>query len=124
VLFSIFTAHYAVSISSQLPFYYHHGILFFAWTIVFLAFYGFFTNEINKLIGNTMASNYIKWLGKNVTIMYFIQWVIIGNIATEVYKTVSSPVYLVVSYLVILFVSSALCWMYLKIRKQKEASTN
>lgn len=123
VLFSIFTTHYAVAVSSQLPLYYHHGIKFFLWTLLFLAFYGFFANEINKLIGNTMVLNYIKWLGRNVTAMYFIQWVIIGNIATEVYKTVSSPLYLVVAYLAILLVSSALCWMYLKTRKPKEALT-
>ena len=124
VLFFVFTSKYAVSISSQLPLYYHHGIKFFLWTIVFLAFYGFFANEINKLIGNTIVLNYIKWLGRNVTAMYFIQWVIIGNIATEVYKTVSSPVSLVVAYVVILIVSSALCWMYLKIRKQQETIAN
>jgi len=121
ILFSVFTARYAVSISSQLSLYYHHGIKFFLWTLLFLCFHGFFANEINKLIGNTIALKYIKWLGKNVTAMYFIQWVIIGNIATEVYKTVSSPVYLVMAYIAILIVSSALCWMYLKIRKQKEA---
>ena len=121
VLFSIFTARYAVSVSYQLPLYYHHGIKFFLWTIVFLAFYGFFANEINKLIGDTIVLKYIKWLSRNVTTMYFIQWVIIGNIATEVYKTVSSPVYLVAAYVIILLMSSALCWMYLKIRKQQEA---
>lgn len=117
ILFSVFTARYVVSISSQLLLYYHHGILFFLWTFLFLAFYGFFINEINKLIGNTIVLRYLKWLGENVTIIYFIQWVIIGNIATEIYKTVFSPVYLVLAYIAILLVSSSLCWVYLKIRK-------
>ncbi|MHB8258896.1 MAG: heparan-alpha-glucosaminide N-acetyltransferase domain-containing protein [Bacteroidia bacterium] len=123
ILFSVFTTRYAVSISSQLSLYYHHGIKFFLWTLLFLAFYGLFADEINKIIGNTIVLKYLKWLGRNVTVMYFIQWVIIGNITTEVYKTVSSPVYLVMAYIVILLVSSGLCWMYLKIKKQQKALT-
>jgi uncharacterized membrane protein len=41
LLFGMFTIHYAVSISSDLASYYHHGILFFLWVILFLSFYCF-----------------------------------------------------------------------------------
>jgi hypothetical protein len=27
------------------------------------------------------------WLGKNITLFYIIQWLIIGNIATAIYQT-------------------------------------
>ena len=118
ILFLAFTMHYAVSISSQLPLYYHHGIKFFLWTVLFLSFYSFFANEINKLNGNTIVLNYIKWLGKNVTVMYFIQWVIIGNIATEIYKTITDPFYLILYFLGIVLISSCLCYATVKVRER------
>jgi uncharacterized membrane protein YhdT len=29
----------------------------------------------------------VKWIGKEVTILYVIQWLIIGNIATSIFRT-------------------------------------
>ncbi|MBC7861885.1 MAG: DUF1624 domain-containing protein, partial [Bacteroidia bacterium] len=54
ILFLAFTIRYAVSISSDLQLYYHHGIIFALWTFLFLAFYCFFVNETDKLIGKTV----------------------------------------------------------------------
>jgi hypothetical protein len=31
--------------------------------------------------------NFFCWIGKNITIFYVIQWLIIGNIATAIYQT-------------------------------------
>jgi len=30
---------------------------------------------------------FLRWLGKNITVFYVIQWLIIGNIATAIYQT-------------------------------------
>ena len=36
---------------------------------------------------STYAGTFLKWLGKNITLFYIIQWLIIGNIATAIYQT-------------------------------------
>ncbi|TXT32874.1 MAG: putative membrane protein, partial [Chitinophagaceae bacterium] len=82
LLFLSFTFDYGLNISSNLLSYYHHGILFFIWVIAFVMGHAFFVNEINHYLGNTIVFKLIRWMGKNVTIIYIIQWIIIGNIST------------------------------------------
>ncbi|MES2140400.1 MAG: heparan-alpha-glucosaminide N-acetyltransferase domain-containing protein [Bacteroidota bacterium] len=117
LLFLALTIHYAITISSDLPAYYHHGLIFFLWVISFLFFYSFFINEIDKRFGTIILFVYLKWLGKNITIVYIIQWIIIGNSATEIYKTVSDPLYLALWFASVLLVSSGICYWWLKIRE-------
>lgn len=116
--FMLFTINYAISISSELQLYYHHGLLFFLWSILFLLFYGFFIYEFHAFFGMTKLLNYLKWLGKNVTLIYIIQWIIIGNIATEIYKTVSSPIFLLAYFVAILGFSSAIAYFNYKIKEK------
>jgi uncharacterized membrane protein len=115
-LFLIFTGIYAVSVASDLQVYYHHGIQFFLWVIVFLVFYGFFTNELQQVAGGKVIFNYLEWLGRNITLIYVIQWILIGNIATEIYRTVASPAYLIISFFAILSVSSLIGYGYLRLK--------
>jgi surface polysaccharide O-acyltransferase-like enzyme len=35
----------------------------------------------------TNVGNFLIWLGRNITSFYVIQWLIIGNIATEIFQT-------------------------------------
>lgn len=116
LLFMAFTILYAISISSDLQAYYHHGFLFFLWTSIFLAFYSFFVNQINIIAGNFILVKYVKWLGKNVTLIYVIQWVIIGNYATEIYKTISSPIYLLSSFVLVLSIASLLGYVFIRVK--------
>ncbi len=127
LLFLIFTIGYSISISSSVtpelclnPFesqrYYHHGLIFFLWVILFLSFYSFFINEIEKKFGNSIVFKYIKWLGKNITMVYVIQWIIIGNIATEIFKTVASPSILFLCFLAVTGVSSGICYLWINIK--------
>lgn len=116
ILFLTLTIQYAITISSDLPAYYHHGLIFFLWVISFLFFYSFFINEIDKILGATILFVYLKWLGKNITIVYIIQWIIIGNIATEIYKTVSAPLHLLLWFASVLLISSGICYAWIKIK--------
>jgi hypothetical protein len=50
--------------------------------------------------------------------MYVIQWVIIGNVATEVYKTISSPLYIVMIFVVVLIAASAIGYLSLLLKNQ------
>lgn len=85
----IYTFSFAFQITSNLPEYYHHGILFYLWSLAFMAILtlGFFGLE--KTAGNMKPVLFVKWLGVNVTTVYIFQWLIIGNIATAVFKTMN-----------------------------------
>jgi hypothetical protein len=116
LLFFAFTIKYAIDVSSNLQQYYHHGLLFFIWVILFCLFYALLIHELNSHIGESIIFKYLKWLGKHVTLIYAIQWIIIGNIATEIYKTVSNPIYLAAWFIGIVFVTSGFTYLVLKLR--------
>lgn len=118
LVFFVSTINYTVSTSSNLTLYYHQDSLFFLWTFIFSLFYSLFIHEINTWLGKTWIFLYFKWLGRHVTLVYVIQWIIIGNIATEIYKTVSSPIYLVGWYVVIISIASGLTYLILKIKSK------
>ncbi|MGZ3863280.1 MAG: heparan-alpha-glucosaminide N-acetyltransferase domain-containing protein [Bacteroidia bacterium] len=111
-----FTFKNAVLVSSDLDKYYHHGLIFFLWVMIFLSVYGLLASETAKRFGENTFLKYLKWLGKNVTVIYIIQWIITGNIATEIYKTVTSPVQLAGWYFGILSFSSILTYLFLKLK--------
>ena len=85
----IFTADYAVGISHSLGNYYHHDAVFYSWSLSFVVLWAFLVSFAESAAGNTIVFRYVKWLGANVTGIYVFQWLIIGNIATSVYKTQS-----------------------------------
>ena len=60
---------------------------------------------------------YITWLGKNVTLIYVIQWIIVGNIGTAIYKTVVSPLYIGLSVLGVIVVSSGVGYLVLRVKR-------
>jgi uncharacterized membrane protein len=116
--FMALTINYAISISSNLTLYYHHSLIFMLWVLLFLAFYSLLINEINMLIGGSFLFKYFKWLGENVTLIYVIQWIIIGNLATSIYKTISNPLNLLFYFMGILIMSSGIGYLILKIRNR------
>ncbi len=116
--FMALTINYAISISSNLPLYYHHSLIFMFWVILFLALYSLLINEVNKLIGDSFLFKYLKWLGENVTLIYVIQWIIIGNLATNIYKTISNPLTLLYYFMGILIFSSGVGYFILKIKSK------
>ena len=67
--------------------YYHHGILFFCWVILFLLSYLVLVNLMEATSGDKMVAGMIKWIGQKVTTLYVIQWLIIGNLATWLYRS-------------------------------------
>jgi hypothetical protein len=70
------------------------------------------------LIGGSFLFKYFKWLGENVTLIYVIQWIIIGNLATSIYKTISNPLNLLFYFMGILIMSSGIGYLILKIRNR------
>ena len=81
------TLNYGIEIAADLKNYYHHDWLYSLWVVQFLILMVYLTEKIEMLLGKSNLLVYIKWLGKNVTAVYVFQWIIIGNIATALYKT-------------------------------------
>lgn len=111
-IFLIFTIPYALKVSSDLPQYYHHGSVFFLWTLFFLLLFLFWMYQLERFAGKTVLLKSIKWLGQNVTVAYVIQWILIGNIATAIYKTVDSYWLLAVFFVSVLVVTCLLTFLY------------
>ena len=101
---------WAFQISVYLPLYYHHGLIFFIWGLFFCMLWIFAFRFIVEKAGNSKILQYLKWLGRHVTMAYVIQWLVIGNIATAIYRTL--PVYMFWIFLaVVIVVTSALVYI-------------
>jgi uncharacterized membrane protein len=101
-VFLYFTLYNAIETASDLQNYYHHGMQFVIWTGLFLILITTIASKIEVTLSNTFLVKKLKWLGKNVTAIYIGQWIIIGNIGTEIFHTIDSPLLLVASYIGIL----------------------
>lgn len=82
--------------------YYHHDIRFFLWTIPFMLLYLWFVKLVSDKYNDNYVFQKLVFIGKNVTLFYVIQWVIIGNIATEIYQTQSELGFVIWTLLVLL----------------------
>jgi uncharacterized membrane protein len=110
---------YGLDVSSDLDIYYHHDFVFFLYTVCFLIFWLFITNGIARLPENPV-SDFLAWTGINVTAAYVVQWLVIGNIATSIYKTQSWSA-LVLWFIFVLMVMSGgvMLWNHIKKNRQK-----
>ena len=104
--------------------YYHHGISYFVWVVLFLSIYLIIIKFVEKYTLNSFIVKFIRWAGRNVTAVYVIQWLIIGNIATIIYKT--QNIYQnIMWFVVITTVTCLITWAWTKIidcRNKKEES--
>jgi uncharacterized membrane protein len=109
ILLLAVTFGFGLSISSVLDDYYHHTIVFVIWTMAFLAFWLILFTYLDQFFGKSEVFVYLRWVGKNVTVFYVVQWLIIGNIATEVYRT--QPLFqLILWFAAIMLVTSAMVY--------------
>ena len=114
----LFTLKWAINIASNLEIYYHHNIIFFAWIIAFIIAFTLIVKLIDKNI-KSIILEYIKWIGKYVTEFYIIQWIVIGNIATAIYKTQSIG-YLTLWYMAIII----FCTLFIRFILKKKITQN
>ncbi len=71
----------------KLESYYHHTFLYSLWALGIIILWSLFLRFLLQRFPATLPGNFLIWLGKNITLFYVIQWLIIGNIATEIYQT-------------------------------------
>ena len=78
---------WGINTTINLPAYYNHTFWFSLWAIGIVILWVLLLRFLLNKFPNTTAGNFLQWLGKNITLFYVIQWLIIGNIATSVYQT-------------------------------------
>jgi hypothetical protein len=59
------------------------------WVSAFLIVWTTLVSVVERRAGGIAVMRYLKWLGRNVTAAYVFQWLLIGNIATALYRTQS-----------------------------------
>lgn len=80
---------FGFSSTIYLPTYYHHTFTYWLWAMGIIILWGSLIRYLVHRFPQTYIGNFLQWLGKNITLFYVIQWLIIGNIATAIYQTQS-----------------------------------
>lgn len=117
LLVMIYTFDYGFTISTYLSFYYHHHLVFFLWATGFMVLWFYLIFRAEKIFSKTLFFKHLRFMGKNVTVIYIIQWLIIGNLGTAIYKTMSLSQCLL-WFGAITLTTSLLTYIYLLIRKK------
>jgi len=110
---SFITISYGINSSSNLMNYYHHDWIFTLWIIQFLILLVYVLNKLEELYGKNAFLIYVKWIGKNVTAVYVFQWLLIGNIATMLYRT-QNEIALIFWFLTIIILTSFTVYFFEK----------
>ncbi len=113
------TFPYAPGFSSSMAVYYQHSAWFFIWCVLFASLYVLCGYIILPYWINYKPIRYLIWLGQHITTVYVIQWLIIGNTATEVYKSISSVKLVVMASVLVVFISSCLTFVVIKLGKSE-----
>jgi len=108
--------NYGFRISIYLPAYYHHKLLFVGWTLAFIAWWTISWYFISTSFSKNWVFSYLQFCGRNVTAFYVVQWLLIGNIATALYRT-QFPIQLLLWFAGLTALSSLLVWAYVRSRK-------
>lgn len=80
------TAPFGFDVSIQRILYSHHGILFFLFCVNFVFWWLLSARAIVYLVNNRITQ-YVAWLGKNVTAFYVFFMLLVGNLSVFFHKT-------------------------------------
>ncbi|TXT37522.1 MAG: Uncharacterized protein FD135_3515 [Comamonadaceae bacterium] len=82
----LLTGPFAVATSHQLSAYYHHDLRFFLWASLLALCWALLLPRLGL---PQRVTTWLAWWGQHVTACYVLQWLLIGNLATAIYKTQS-----------------------------------
>lgn len=110
-LISVSTIYYGVEIASSLKEYYHHNWIYILWNFQFMIIMSYIAYKTIHYTNENIIVRYLRWVGRNVTVVYVIQWIIIGNIATALFRT-QNELMLLIWFVVILSAVSFLTYLF------------
>lgn len=102
---------FGFNVTTDLQAYYHHSVSYFLWALLFLGAWTILFHTLIKYLPENPVMKYLQWTGRNVTAFYVFQWLIIGNLATAFYKSVSA-IQLLFWLVGITISTSILVWLY------------
>ncbi|MBE0638869.1 MAG: DUF1624 domain-containing protein [Bacteroidales bacterium] len=92
-----------------------------AWVLLFLLFWVMLFKYWTVNRSQWPFFSYLAWVGENVTVFYVFQWLIIGNLATAIYRT-QHGIMLVLWFIAILIISSFLVFIWKKLSVSRKRS--
>ncbi|MFV0590819.1 MAG: acyltransferase family protein [Draconibacterium sp.] len=113
----IYFSKMGFNVSVDLPAYYHHSFKYGLWALGLLIIWITVFYLFVKKIQLSSIEQFLAWMGKNITLIYVIQWLIIGNIATSIYQTqalAKFPLW----FIGILSVSLIVSWLLAKTKRR------
>jgi len=87
VLVVIYFSKMGFTTTVNLPGYYHHVFRYGLWATGLLILWTAIFYLLVKKFQISWVEQFLAWMGKNITLIYVVQWLIIGNIATAIYQT-------------------------------------
>jgi len=114
----LITLHFGFSVSVKPIFFFHHGILFFLFCVNFVFWWLLLARAIVNHIKNPVT-DYLEYLGKNVTVFYVMFMVLAGNLLHSMQKSMDYPE-LILWFPGLMFLSSLLVWLWEKAGKRKK----
>ncbi|HNY02476.1 MAG TPA: heparan-alpha-glucosaminide N-acetyltransferase domain-containing protein [Bacteroidales bacterium] len=114
----LITLPWAVPIAADLGTatgYYHHGFLFFSWTLLFLGSWTAVVHVAGSRSDRNPLTAFLRWAGQNVTVLYVIQWLIIGNLTPLLYRSTGLTM-LSVWFFVVTILTALGGWIYNRFR--------
>jgi uncharacterized membrane protein len=114
----VFHFSYGYKVSGLLHIYYHHNFTFFLWVLLFLPVWIITLKFFHSKFSNSQIIIALQWAGKNVTAIYVVQWIIIGNLATAIFQTQDSG-RLTRWFFIISGFTFGLVWIYEKFVKKR-----
>ncbi len=78
-----------INTTISLPDYYHHTYRFAFWAIGLVFLWSLLLFVISDIFPESNPVVFLCWIGRNITVFFVIQWLIIGNTATAIYQTQS-----------------------------------
>ncbi len=107
IIYIFMSYDYLARISNDLSLYYNHNLKFVFYSLLFISGYWLILKQLNYYLNKNSVVNFIRFLGNNVTIIYIIQWIIIGNLSTELFRSLSI-FYTLLIFIIVLIISSIL----------------
>lgn len=100
--------------SINLPDYYHHTYTFTFWALGLVFLWAMLLLFVSEKFAKSKPVIFLCWIGRNITVFFVIQWLIIGNIATAIYQTKSMDSF-IFYFLSIFCVTVLLTYVYEKL---------
>lgn len=102
---------YGIKNSYDLNAYYSMRLEFFIYSLFIIFGWIKILKVIYDKFNDGLITGYFAWIGRNVIIVFFLQWVIIGNVTTYLYKSVSLNSCLII-FGIVLFSVSICTYLY------------